>query len=200
MKSFPAEILNPLQGVINALIFENTFICLSRTLFFQIEIPLEPINMAHISDENLGENQTTSFRLDWIKLNVSSLKELENKSFTFPINPEQGYIDGSIYLFDVHNIVDVTKITFGECINQIIPFKITLRIDFEQEGTNYATTKYMDFETELVLGELLISTDILNPKIEILEYAKPLVQQFIDIENFNEPFLGESGIALTMKL
>ena len=68
MKIFPVEILKPLKGTINALIFENTFINLPKTLFFQIEIPLEPIDMAKLGDKNRSENHETSFRLDSIKL------------------------------------------------------------------------------------------------------------------------------------
>ncbi len=200
MKKFPVKILKPISGILNALIFENSFINLPTSLFFNIEIPLEPIDMAKIGDENNRKNHETSFRLDSIKLSITNLKELENQTFTFPINPEMGYIDGSIYLFDVHNIVDVTSITFGECINSFLPFKITLRIDFEYEGTDYVTTKYLDFETELALGELLIATDILNPSQENLENAKSLVQQYIDIDNFDEPYLSELGIALKMNL
>ncbi len=200
MKKFPVEILKPISGTLNALIFENSLINLPTSLFFNIEIPLEPINMAKLWDDDEDENYETSFRLDGIKLGIKSLKELENQTFTFPINPEEGYIDGSIYLFDVHNIIDVTNITFGEFQNQSIPIKITLRIDFEFEGTDYATTKYINFETDLALGELLIANDILQPSEENLKNVQSLVEQFIDIDKFEAPYLGEMGIALKMKL
>ena len=199
MKIFPVEILKPLKGTINALIFENTFINLPKTLFFQIEIPLQPIDMAKLGDENRGENHETSFRLESIKLAIHNLQELENKTFTFPINPEEGYIDGSIYLFDVHNLVDTTQITFGKFQNQNISINIKLRIDFEMEGTDYATTKYLDVETELSLGELLIASDLLQPTKENLQNTKSLVQQFIEIEHFDEPYLGDMGITFKMK-
>ena len=199
MKKFPVKILKPVTGTLNALIFENTFIDLPKTLFFQIEIPLEPIDLTKIGSENESENYNTSFRLDGIKLDIKNLQELENKTFTFSINPEEGYIDGSIYLFDVHNIVDVTSITFGKFKNQVLPLKIILRIDFELEGTGYATTEYLDYETELALGELLIATDILQPVRKNLKNAKSLVQQFIDIEHFEEPYFGDMGVTLKMK-
>lgn len=199
MKIFPVEILKPLKATINALIFENTFINLPKTLFFQIEIPLEPITMAKLGDENRGENHETSFRLESIKLAIRNIQELENKTFTFPINPEEGFIDGSIYLFDVHNLVDTTQITFGKFKNQKVFIKIKLRIDFEMEGTDYATTKYLDFEIELSLGELLITSDLLQPTKENLQNAKSLVQQFIEIEHFDEPYLGDMGIIFKMK-
>lgn len=199
MKEFPLHILEPLQGTLNAMIFENSFINLPKTLFFKIEVPLKLIDMSKLCEDIVDKNYQTSFQLDWIKLALGSLQELENKMFTFPINPEEGYIDGSIYLFDVHNIVDTISLSFGEFKNQKITLKINQRIDFELEGTGYATTKYLDFETELNLGELSIPTDILTPNAENFENAKALVLQFIEMKSFDEPFVGEWGIAFKMK-
>jgi hypothetical protein len=199
MKEFPAKILKPLEGTLNAMIFENSFLNLPKTLFFKIEIPLQAMDMSKIAEDITNKNYQTSFQLDWIKLNISSLQDLENKTFTFPINPDEGYIDGSIYLFDVHNIIDVTSITFGKINNKKIPIKTVLSIDFELEGTSYATTKFLDFETELNLGELSIPIDILTPNTENFENAKALVAQFIEIESFEGPHIGEWGIEFKMK-
>jgi hypothetical protein len=199
MKEFPVKILKPLEGKLNAMIFENSFLNLPKTLFFRIEIPLQAIDMSKIAEDITNKNYQTSFQLDWVKLNIRSLQDLENKTFTFPINPTNGYIDGSIYLFEVHNMIDTTNITFGKFNNQKIPIKTVLRIDFELEVTGYATTKFLDFETELNLGELSISTDILTPNTENFENAKALVAQFIEIESFDEPFVGEWGITFNMK-
>jgi hypothetical protein len=198
MKEFPVKLLKPLEGTLNAMIFENSFLNLPKTLFFKIEIPLQAIDMSKIAEDITNKNYQTSFQLDWIKLNIHSLQDLENKTFTFPINPIDGYIDGSIYLFDVHNMIDTTNITFGKFNNQKIPIKTVLRIDFELEGTGYATTKFLDFETELNLGELNIPTDILTPNSENFENAKALVEQFMEIESFDEPHIGEWGIAFKM--
>jgi hypothetical protein len=155
--------------------------------------------MSKIAEDITNKNYQTSFQLDWIKLYIHSLQDLENKTFTFPISPAEGYIDGSIYLFDVHNMIDTTSITFGKFNNQKIPIKTVLRMDFEMEGTGYATTKYLDFETELNLGELSIPTNILTPNTENFENAKALVAQFMEIESFEGPHIGEWGIAFKMK-
>jgi hypothetical protein len=199
MKEFPAKILKPLEGTLNAMIFENSLLNLPKTLFFKIEIPLQTIDMSKIAEDITNKNYQTSFQLDWIKLNIHSFQDLENKTFTFPINPAEGYIDGSIYLFDVHNMIDSNSITFGKFKNQKIPIKTVLRIDFELEGTSYATTKYLDFETELNLGELSIPIDILTPNTDNFENAKALVAQFMEIESFEGPYIGEWGIAYKMK-
>lgn len=56
----------------------------------------------------------TSIRLDFIDLPSNMLRDLAGKSFEFPINPDEGYIDGSIYLGYKHHPVDVTSLHFSK--------------------------------------------------------------------------------------
>ncbi|QNN56524.1 hypothetical protein H9K76_18600 [Diaphorobacter ruginosibacter] len=59
-----------------------------------------------------GELIDTSIRLDGVELPSVMLRSLVARSFDFPVNPEDGYIDGSIYLAGMHQIVDVTRLEF----------------------------------------------------------------------------------------
>jgi len=59
-----------------------------------------------------GQIVDTSIRLDGIGLPSVHLADLAGKSFAFPCNPEEGYIDGSIYLGSRHHPVDVTALSF----------------------------------------------------------------------------------------
>ncbi|MCL2310620.1 MAG: hypothetical protein FWC42_10225 [Proteobacteria bacterium] len=54
----------------------------------------------------------TSIRLDGIDLPSNMLRDLVGKSFEFPINPMDGYIDGSICIGE-HHPVDVTSLSFN---------------------------------------------------------------------------------------
>ena len=74
--------------------------------WFNISIPIAPFSLG-------GESVATSFELEAIDFGTQSIAELANNTFSFPVNPEEGYIDGSIYLTNVHNPVDVTEIAFG---------------------------------------------------------------------------------------
>jgi hypothetical protein len=56
----------------------------------------------------------TSIRLDGINLPSSMLRDLAGKLFEFPTNPNDGYIDGSIYLESAHHPVDVTSLSFSK--------------------------------------------------------------------------------------
>ncbi|MBW8309394.1 MAG: hypothetical protein K0M45_07165 [Candidatus Paracaedibacteraceae bacterium] len=73
---------------------------------YSIELSLEPFRWG-------DEEVNTSIKLDFINLKGLPFKELSNKAFPFPINPEDGYIDGSVYLESTHNPIDVTLISFG---------------------------------------------------------------------------------------
>jgi hypothetical protein len=56
----------------------------------------------------------TSIRLDDVDLPSSMLSDLAGKSFEFPTNPDEGCIDGSIYLGHAHHPVDVTSLVFNK--------------------------------------------------------------------------------------
>ncbi|MBE1531256.1 hypothetical protein [Actinomadura algeriensis] len=88
---------------------------------WSIEIPLEPFSADdEYEPETFRPGQAgpelveTEFSLDFISLPTEHLTALSARTFTFPVNPEDGYIDGSIYLVGTHNPVDVTRIAFGE--------------------------------------------------------------------------------------
>lgn len=54
----------------------------------------------------------TSIRLDGIDLPSLHLSALAGKSFSFPVNPDAGAIDGSLYLENAHHPVDITSLAF----------------------------------------------------------------------------------------
>ncbi|TOG55084.1 hypothetical protein CGI98_24375, partial [Vibrio parahaemolyticus] len=62
----------------------------------------------------------TVISLDGINLPIEP-NELTGRTFTFPINPDDGYIDGSVYFFSAHSPVDITEIKFGESTNGKLP-------------------------------------------------------------------------------
>jgi hypothetical protein len=60
-----------------------------------------------------GEVVNTSIRLDGIDLPSNMLRDLVGKIFAFPVNPNDGYIDGSIYIQE-HHSVNVTSLSFSK--------------------------------------------------------------------------------------
>ena len=127
MKKFNIELLTPKSAQISRLKIEDSENSINE---FKMEIVLNCFMLENQKNE-------TSITLDFIPLNIQNVDELENKTFKFPINPEFGYIDGSIYLFNVHNPFDVKKIEFGKITNSTIETSIYYDIVFEYEKTGY---------------------------------------------------------------
>lgn len=60
-----------------------------------------------------GAAVDTCIRLDGIALPLDEPRSHAGRSHRFPVNPEPGYIDGSIYLLHRHVPLDVTELSFG---------------------------------------------------------------------------------------
>lgn len=90
----------------------------------------------------------TEIRLDRISLS-EPLSSHAGKTISFPINPTEGYIDGSIYLRDAHNPVDVSAIKFQKIENGVLSIELIMNFVFEFEGIgfkNEATIKQAKIE------------------------------------------------------
>lgn len=115
MNKFPTSLLEPTIGVISG---EPN------------DVSLDIYLKQFLLDE---EGIDTQIRLDCIEIPSLMLADLVGKSFTFPINPEDGYIDGSIYIDSAHHPVDVTHISFH--LNRRNEVTVVLKgaLDFEFE-------------------------------------------------------------------
>jgi hypothetical protein len=81
-----------------------------------------------------GETIETAARFDGIRLPDHDLQSLAGRSLIFPINPADGYIDGSIYINGAHHPIDVSEIRFGLAGEGMITASIICEIDFAFEG------------------------------------------------------------------
>ena len=75
-----------------------------------IELPVLPFSFE-------GEEYLTSLRLNNVDFKTASLSHLTEKTFKFPINPQEGYVDASIYAGGVHVPIEVTEIGFSKILN-----------------------------------------------------------------------------------
>jgi hypothetical protein len=124
LKTFPKESLIPSQALVR-----------SDRDGYDIRINLQPFML---DDESIK----TAFCLDGVQL-PEDKQAWVNQTFTFPVNPHDGYIDGSIYLLCVHNPADVTSIRFGEIHDNLISAEFSIYIDFEFEGTDFQNTNFV---------------------------------------------------------
>lgn len=90
-----------------------------------------------------GASVCTSLRLDQIILPSQSLSELAGQRLQYPLNPEEGYIDGSIYINGEHYPVDVAELRFGNVEGCYFELRIVGVLVLENEGLfDYANTAF----------------------------------------------------------
>lgn len=91
-----------------------------------------PVSKFVLDDEIVA----TSVQLYAIEL-PENLPSYIGETISFPLNPNDGYIDGSVYLRNVHNPVDVPKIKFLKLESDCIELEITMKFDFEYESIGF---------------------------------------------------------------
>lgn len=137
----------PSQGSLSARIFENENIGLAPTLFFDIEIPLQPFQFN-------GEQVSTSASLQFIRIPVDGdWRKIAGQTYDFPVNPEDGYIDGSVYLDHAHNPADATQLAFGELKAGQISCRVRITFLFTYEGPEELGTPTVEWDVRLALDE-----------------------------------------------
>ena len=138
MKGFssPSQLIRPTPGEI---VFFGEDVPAPRTGTWSIAVPIEPFSA---DDEYSMEWRagtegpyvvSTQIRLEFIEVAADDLSGLGNRAFQFPVNPADGYIDGSIYLCGSHNPVDVTAIEFGPAGVNSIRATFVAKFDFQFE-------------------------------------------------------------------
>jgi len=172
----PKSIL-PLNGKMSAIIFENKNIGLKRNLFYKISIPLKKFKF----EENIEQ---TSLELEFISLNVKNWKDIENKTFKFPLNPKRGYVDASVYLGSEHILLDIKKIKFGKINKNNIEVEISGEINFN--SSKFKNTP-INIKTSVKYEEFFIDQGILKPVKTNLNKAKEIAKNFVDLSDFKKP-------------
>lgn len=110
-----------------------------------ITVPLAPFSAADPYDPATFRPGTdgpeiiaTAVDGEFIDLPGDDLAALADRTFDFPVNPHDGYIDASVYLGGGHNPVDITRIEFGAARVQHIDAVLHAAFDFSQEGVEIA--------------------------------------------------------------
>lgn len=175
-KTFDANLLTPQDGVISGMYFSNPHVGIETTLFLKIEINIRPFQYKGITED-------TSVVLDFVRIPFKSYRDLENRAFTFPLNPEDGYIDGSLYVQNMHNPFDVSQIKFGNADNKSIEVDVSGKLNFEDGSIK---------PTALTIISRLHYADILIYCEKLLELGPVEIHNFI-IENLDTRFFNSKA-------
>lgn len=149
MKHFPSNAFEPEPGKLNQLIFENPERGIAPRLEYSIELPFAPFELVDDADEI-----STVLRLSGIQAEAKSWRELEGKSANVRLS------DGAIRLFDAHNPVELTSLTFGALSGTSIAVSLEISIDFELEGDPDYGEIERSLSAELEIGPLRVATSI----------------------------------------
>ena len=177
---FPVDKLKPIKPVMTGLLFENIRAHRPRFIYHTIDINLE--------DFEYESHQISSrICLDLIAFKIRNYNELENQSFTFPVNPKHGYIDGFIEIFGKMLYLDVTQIRFGTLNDNVIPTEITYQIQFEIGKTGFKNTPIQTMSFDLSIDSISIDEDILDPENNEDDAAITLIDEFIECAILSAP-------------
>lgn len=172
-------------GKINGLLFKNEHVGLPMTLLLSISIDLDEL-------EFQKETEETCIQLDFIKIYFRSFSDLQDKEFEFPVNPEEGYIDGSVYLDSQHIPVDVTKISFCSFDGDYIKAKIFGMVLFDYCGYKEPNQEF-ELEATLRFENIFIPADIISPSEQHLDIAKNMLSEFFNANELSEPRIQSNG-------
>ena len=81
-----------------------------------------------------GEEINPILSIENAPFSAQSIEELVGQTFSFPPNPEDGYLETSIYLWSVHNPIDVLNVHFGASESGGIEASFAMNFAFEYEG------------------------------------------------------------------
>jgi hypothetical protein len=104
-----------------------------------IEVGFEPFILPDPTDSDGAQLAFGSpLEADFVPLFTTDPAKLQNSVFDFPTNPDEGYIDVSVYFAHAHNPVDITRMEFGSLIDGDILLTFTSRwlVSFEGAGFN----------------------------------------------------------------
>jgi hypothetical protein len=110
---------------------------------YTIIVPIEKFKL----DEEIVD---TTLWFDRVLLS-EPLQSYIGKTVLFPVNPTEGYIDGSTYLRGAHNPVDISSIKFVEVENKILTAEFTMTFVFEFEG--------IGFKNERMIKEVVLTSE-----------------------------------------
>ena len=95
-----------------------------------LELALAPFHL-NLEDDAPVETRVS---LDGITLPSSDPAALAGQGWDVPVNPAEGYVDGSVYIEHAHHPVDLHHIAVGTRTGDHVPVTLSMRMVFSFEG------------------------------------------------------------------
>ncbi len=198
LRKFPYKSLVAKTGTIGGFLFENRHINLRRALFHSIEVPLQPFDLVDYDGKKKRTKTTLSF--EFIRLPdqpFRGYRALVGRTLEFPPNPEEGYIDASIYLCNAHNMLDVSELSFTAFKRGLLEVTLTLGFDLETEGTGYANVEGLAVEVLLRPKGIRIDDEIV--KKEKRRDPRALLRPFVEEDAIGDVVTEEGRVTVQLR-
>jgi hypothetical protein len=173
--------IKPLRGKLTSNLWENSQIGLPLTLFYSIEIPLEPFDSGHTY---VDQPTSTSIVIEWIKFispstgqNERNWKALAGSEYLISYEDNTG--EGSIYLGSEH--CQLNSIIRFLSLNDItFDIELTLAVDFNIEAINLDSNGQFTIKTQVDYEGLLLYDNNSLPTFSTTNEPMSIVSDFID--------------------
>ncbi len=166
--------VQPQPGTMNARLFENPYIGLARTLFYDITIPLEPFDSGLSYEEQPVE---TAFQLEFLRFLLNDWRAFDDRDFT--LAPEDS--DGSIYLGAAHNPVHVSHMHFARRDRTRFQIDCTLYCVFEQAGVGDNTT--VELKTDVEFIGLFLERGMIHDPLDVAA-LRTVLQHWVPLDAY----------------
>ena len=181
--------IKPLRGKLTSNLSENSHIGLPLTLFYSIEIPLEPFDSGHTY---VDQPTSTSIVIEWIKFintvtgqNERNWKDLAGNKYLISYDNDTG--EGSIYLGSEHcqfnslfRFLSLTDTTFD--------IELTLAVEFNIEANNLDENGQFSIKAQVDYEGLLLYDNNSLPTFSKFNEPMTIISDFVD-ETAYEPEL-----------
>jgi hypothetical protein len=126
---FLMKVFLPRRGKLSARLFGEPDKINADSLVYDITVPVTCI--LDLPPEVDGTKyQEAEVRLDFIRIGLVDWRTLPGRTFTFPVNPVAGYVDGSVYFDEAHQYADLTKLKFEDLIASTLHASVTITFHF----------------------------------------------------------------------
>ncbi len=154
MNSEPAELFRVVGGRLGQRIHEEPGGASPIELRYHVEIEFAPIEWE-------GETWKPLLRIDSIRADATSWRELAGRTLEFPYAPKPGSVEAAVLLFGEHNPADVSKLEFGAIDDGRIPVRFGTEVDFEIEAdVDELGQIELSFDLPLEVEPLRVATNL----------------------------------------
>ena len=189
---FDIKEVRPLPGAMHCILWENSYTNLPLSLFYSIEIPLQPLNTGH---EYVDQPTETSFVIEWIRFEDKQKREQERnwknllgREFFLSYNDQNA--EGSIYLGSEHCQFNCS-IKFNNLNETVFDIELAMDIDFNTATMHLLDVRLSKIGVSLEYEGLKLLPPEMLPSFENEKDPLTHIRRFIDTSVYENVLIPE---------